>query len=134
MNKKWLAISMIGIVLAGAAFALVVFWPPTPGVTYANYSRIETGMSREQVNALLGPPRRQGKGAGMFVNPEDAEPGIAWARWNRGEDEVIVQYDEDDRVIACAWNFIMDQRNGWEKLRDRTPFIAKEPPQILHIF
>jgi hypothetical protein len=36
--------------------AAIVLWPRADGVSYRNYQRIEMGMSREQVYAILDPP------------------------------------------------------------------------------
>lgn len=135
MNKKWWLLTALLLVLAiGVAIGILVFIPPTPGVTYANYSRIEEGMSRDEVNALLGAPRRQGVAGGVFRGDSDGKPGLASSRWDSGDNAVVVEFDEDGRVVAAAWNFVVDERSSWEKLRDRLPFVAKEPPQVLHIF
>ena len=117
MKRKWIAIVIV-LALAGAlAISLPVLLPPTPGVTYANFSRIEKGMTREEVVAILGKP-----------NLWDDKDTWAW----RGdeEDEIDIDVDRTGCVSRVAWNEILDERTAWEKLRDRMPSIAKPPLAI----
>src|SRR5262249_16416985 len=105
--------------------------------TYANYSRIENGMTREQVEALLGPPN---SAADLYVGlrterllPADVEdPNPNWLFW-RTEDgaRVEVLFDENARADTAMWNAWPDERNSLEKLRDRLPWIARNPPPNL---
>src|SRR5262245_24466074 len=49
MRKRWLAWAFaLLLVLVFLAIAIPVLLPPTPGVNYANLSRIERGMTRAQ--------------------------------------------------------------------------------------
>ena len=40
--------------LAVVGFAVVAMWPPSPGVTQANFDRIEYGMTLAEVEAIFG--------------------------------------------------------------------------------
>jgi outer membrane protein assembly factor BamE (lipoprotein component of BamABCDE complex) len=113
MSKKlWIGVALMVAIIVVMVIALPVLLPPTPGVTYANYSRIEKGMTREEVVAILGRP-----------NLWDDKDTWAW----RGdeEDEIHVDVDRTGRVDWLAWNELGDDRTTWEKLRDRMPLIAK---------
>ena len=111
---------------------------PTPGPTYANFSRLEKGMSQEQVEQLLGKPNGNDGDLMMerliFVletpdsNPEPAML-LFWRSHN--EDQSIVGCDRDSQLMHSLWNGIRDERRDFEKLRDRLPWIANKSPQMV---
>jgi hypothetical protein len=52
---KWASVALaVGLVLLGAFLGLA--WPRPSRVTAANFERIKEGMSRAEVEAILGPP------------------------------------------------------------------------------
>jgi hypothetical protein len=55
--RKWLGILAI-MVLAFAGVAAFVLWPPpiTPGLTQENFDQVQVGMTRADVEAILGKP------------------------------------------------------------------------------
>jgi hypothetical protein len=139
MRKKSRII--VGLVVASAVavtIALFLLMTPTPGPTYANFSRLEKGMSQEQVERLLGKPN--GNDGDLMVervifgleapdvNPEP-EIFLFWRSHN--EDQIIVAFDRDGQLMHSLWNGIRDERRDWEKLRDRLPWIANKPPQMV---
>ena len=136
MCKKWCFIAGALFALAvGMAIVVPALWPPTPGVTYANYSRLEMGMTREQVEALLGVPSLTSGVGGQWLQvrpPEERDKQPSWYYW-RPEDrgDVLIQFDKNDRVNLATWNGWPEDRNGLEKLRDRLPGIAKNPPEAV---
>src|SRR5262245_54503302 len=107
MRKKWwLAISLLMLSIVGAGVFFLT--PPAPGVTYANFSRLEQGMTRSQVEACLGKPN---EGPGSQIGPMGEpdrfavlnEPG--WSNWqNEAGDFVSVKFDGDDRANVMTWN------------------------------
>jgi hypothetical protein len=55
MKKKWWPIGLATLAICGGiAVAIPALQPPGPGVTKANFDRVEDGMSREDVEAILG--------------------------------------------------------------------------------
>jgi hypothetical protein len=133
MRKKWIIVALFIVVAASLAIAIPALCPPTPGATYANYSRIENGMSRDDVVRLLGEPNE--KGAFFLLFPvdftKDPFPPVRLF-WRSGNGDYIdVGLDGDGRVIHMAWNGELDQRSGIEKLRDRLPWLARKPPPFL---
>src|SRR5262245_1951927 len=114
-RKWWLAVVVLMIVAAILAVLIPALMPPAPGVTYANYGRLEKGMTRDEAAAILGRPNLQNNADGM-----------AWR--NDDEDTVIIEFDKSDRVKWFAWNDWPEERTLWQKLRDRVPMFAKPPP------
>jgi SmpA / OmlA family len=131
MSKKcWFAIVVVFVLAVASAIGIPALWPPTPGVTYSNFSQLQTGMTREQVEALLGTPNTE-------RSREDWPPigfpvlnETGWTTWQDGDDFASVHFDQENRVTRMTWNGWADERTAWEKLRDRLPFVAKKPPQM----
>src|SRR5262245_16053357 len=117
MRKKyWLAVGAILVFAVVMVAAIPVFLPPTPGVTYANYSRIEKGMKRSEVVSLLG----------------DQKESPRWWLGDKG-DVLEIEFDENDRVTDAFWNGRRDQRGFLGKMRDRFPLIARDPPRPMEV-
>ena len=119
MSKKWwLAIVLLVVLAVLLAIGIPALLPPPPGATYANYSRIEKGMTRGEVEALLGEPR---------VNERiDEHAQITWR--NEDGDRINVDFDKNGLVMGSAWNGREENRTSLERLRDRVPFLARKPP------
>jgi hypothetical protein len=49
------ATALGGVAVLGTL--VLVLWPDGPGVTYANFKRVQIGMSHEEVAAAFGVPR-----------------------------------------------------------------------------
>ena len=122
MKRKWrLALVAMAAFVVALVLLIPLFLPPTPAVTYANYSRIEKGMTREQVEQLLGKPM-QDRGFMQW------QPGASLYWRTENGDHVEVGFDADGHVECATWNAEIESRTFLEKLRDRFPFIAHEPP------
>src|SRR5262245_7209905 len=105
-KKKWCAVVVLFLFAAASAVGVVALLPPTPGITYANYSRIETGMTREQVELLLGQPNLDD---GEFRNLFFPFPGVPHGQasfWRGDERDIVaIAFDPDnDFVAAMSWN------------------------------
>jgi len=120
MTRKWcVAIAVLFALAVALVIAIPTFLPPTPGVTYANYSRIEMGMARAQVDALLGSPE---------PHADDGPPDRDWYCWRSADgDLVTIGFDKNNGVESAHWNELRDERSRLEKLRDRLPWIAHTP-------
>lgn len=137
-NKRRLAITVAALLL-GSALGVYFLAQPTPSVTYANFSRLDKGMSRDEVEGYLGKSnsvrgRQVGSGSmevlDVFAIDLLNEPG--WSNWqNDAGDFVSIQFNKNDRVSQMTWNGWSDDRTSWEKLRDRIPWIGKKPPAVL---
>lgn len=136
-RKHWLAVAVLFALAVGAAIVATALWPPTPGITYANFSRIELGMSRDHVEALLGPAHLGIQHGDMltpaFLADVHVKPDSCYWR-SETLDHVQIMFDADGRVAAMEWNGWSDDRTGLAKLRDRLPWIATPPPQNVRYY
>jgi outer membrane protein assembly factor BamE (lipoprotein component of BamABCDE complex) len=129
MSKKtWVAIAALVALAVALAIGLPLLLPPAPGVTYANFSRLEYGMTRDGVEALLGKPnfKHHGHidlhfGIGMPLGPE-------WSHWKSDTEDIVSISFAGDRIASMTWNGNEDDRTGMAKLRDRLPWLARRPP------
>jgi hypothetical protein len=96
--RGWLVAGAVALFLA-----VIVFWPDT--ITKTSASRLQHGMTKNEVQAILGAPYRS-------VGPH----GDEW--WIGYEGCLIVHYDEHGKL---AWR-------NWEDLPRRTRF----PESFLH--
>ncbi len=100
--------------LAGAAmFAL---WPPTPRVTQENFGRIKPGMTRTEVEAILGSPgdyrteptfdpvpASPARSVWRAARGEWAPPGTTAAVWRGNGGVVVVFLDRCDTVQEAEY-------------------------------
>ena len=123
MKKKWWFAALAFFALAIAlAIAIAALLPPTPGVTYANFSRLEKGMAREQVEALLGESNLDVAEFEHLLFPRRDVAGGHSLYWcGDGGDTLTIRFDEQSHVLDTTWNGWQDDRNDLEKLRDRLP-------------
>ena len=61
MRRRKLLVALAGLAVVVAAGA-VVLWPPEDRLTEQNFDQISVGMSRAEVEAILGPPRDNSTG------------------------------------------------------------------------
>src|SRR5262245_58689965 len=104
-KKCWITVSILIALTIVLAFAIPALSPPTPGVTYANYSRIEKGMTREQVERLLGQPLDP-TAFRRIKRSEDSNSFLFWR--TETDDDVEVFLDHNGCVAMTAWNHSMD--------------------------
>jgi hypothetical protein len=95
------------VVLVG--LAAVVLWPPPSRVTRENYDRIQAGMSRAEVDAILGPPGdyRTGPtrdGGGYRWRYIDESPKGWNCFWRADTCDVSVSFDTSGRVEQQLFN------------------------------
>jgi hypothetical protein len=90
MRRRTLLVTLAGMAVVVAAGA-VVLWPREDRVTRANYDRIQIGMNRANVEAILGPPGDYRTGLGeigvavdmqnMLWVPDDLDSTLPnWSR------------------------------------------------------
>lgn len=138
MRKKWwLVIGLFLILAVALGIGIPAFLPPTPGVTYANFSRIEIGMARSDVVAIMGPPSLALLNGDFqdllrFSDGNEIPDSYYWQGIAGGQAQI--HFDKNDRVAKLFWNGWQDDRNGLQKVRDRLPFVAQQPPAPLAVF
>jgi hypothetical protein len=102
MRRQKLLVALVVLAVVVAA-GVVVLWPqPLSLIRQENYERIKVGMSRAEVEAILGPPRPFSMDGDVFEGghyiPYD-ENGRLW----RGAAGVITVTFENDRAVSKAW-------------------------------
>jgi hypothetical protein len=95
----------LGAVALAAALLLPRWLADGPGIAWANYCRIRTGMSRAEVEALLGgPPGGYCTERTILIEdpslPPPPDDGEIWAGDDGG---VIVVFDAGGQVTAKGW-------------------------------
>jgi hypothetical protein len=97
--RKSAVILAVGLALAGAVLALA--WPLPSRVTRANFDRIKEGMSRADVEALLGPPGDYTTAPTSFDRMEGVwRPGSKEAKWEGDECMVVVDFDASGHAVG----------------------------------
>jgi hypothetical protein len=97
------ALAGLTVVLAVGA---VTLWPPSASrITRENFNRIVSGMSRAEVEAILGPPGdyRTGPtslGAGSATTFRSPEGLVLW--WEIDTGALSVTLDRSDRVVQTG--------------------------------
>lgn len=96
MRKKWwLAAVAMAALCAGLTAGIPALFPPRPGVTKANFDRIEKGMQLEQVEAIFGGP-----GEDRLLPLAD---GSVTLRWKAGAYTFAEMRSLDGKVVAMGW-------------------------------
>jgi hypothetical protein len=106
-KRRWVV--LVGLLAVGVCLTLagLALLPPRPGVTQANFDRIEDGMTREEVERILGGPGRLVAKNGEIMGG----PGAAFVMngnlflWDNPRNDTIVSvsFDDANRVIGKDW-------------------------------
>ncbi len=69
--RKWILLAaFVASIVMLASTGAYVLWPQPDRITKANYERIEEGMTRAEVEALLGPPGNYQTGPMNLQDPQ----------------------------------------------------------------
>jgi hypothetical protein len=121
MTKRRLACVAISCCLAGTVVCAFVLGRARDSITEANYRRLADGMTRDQVEQILGGPA--GDYSGGTADPtapitiHDGERSYSflnddWGYWSRGEvwigheAAIRVTFDVDGKVCGSGYRFI----------------------------
>jgi hypothetical protein len=101
---RWLPVVAVVSValLLGVAARQVFYLPGNPRITEANFERIKPGMSRAEVEAILGPPgdyRTQPVSPDFLSIPHKLSRPRHGVFWHSDEVEISVEFDLDDDVV-----------------------------------
>jgi hypothetical protein len=118
MKKKWWIIGFATLAIAGGrAIAIPMLQPPQPGVTKANFDRIEKGMSYAQVDAILGERSLLQMVQGSFTSSLMYHQH-SW--WNDDGACAHIVFSLDDEVTDKTWHpsteTITDKLRRWLSL------------------
>ena len=95
----------VALVLFGVAW---LFWPDSSAINREAFDLIQVGMTRDDVESLLGgPPREDVRGPFLYAKgPWEVAPpkGSQCEFWSTTDFLIGVQFDEDERVksTCCA--------------------------------
>src|SRR6516164_3764614 len=98
MRKRTLLVTLAGLAVLVAAW-VVVLWPRNDRVKRENYDRIQIGISRADVEAILGPPGDYST-TQMAYLLEDPWPVESWPSDNR---VVVEEWCYDKASIDVAF-------------------------------
>jgi hypothetical protein len=111
-KKRLLLIASVPLAIVAVTLGVLAMLPPRPGVTKANFDRIEKGMTKAQVEEILGE-----KGFLVKVKKGDA-PCLYW---NAGDGaEVWIRFSDDCVNGDMTWSAdetFLDKIRSWLHLR-----------------
>jgi hypothetical protein len=110
---RWVGAALA--ILALCAAAAWFLWPAGRPITAETYERLHPGMTRDEVEAMLGGPGRTGQDFSRWLNNRSPTIGTGsdllneqwlngqWVRpwikyWYQDNGIIIVRFDDDDRV------------------------------------
>jgi hypothetical protein len=94
-KKRWMVLASLlaaGVCLTLAVLALL---PPRPGVTKANFDRIEEGMTLDEINTILG------RSPDNVI--EKNNQGEIWQYWTDYDGEVWILLGNDSTLSDKRW-------------------------------
>lgn len=115
IKRRWLWLGLLVAAIAGVVLTVLALLPPRPGITKENFDRIEEGMTRPEVEAILGGPAN----VDLMWFPDE------WENRATG-DLAIIRFDQESRVSSKQWDGWPDDRTVWQNLLDHIP--GREPP------
>jgi hypothetical protein len=97
------AVAVVSVALLLSVAARQVFLPGNPRITESNFDRLTPGMSRADVEGVLGPPgdyRTQPVSADLFTIPDKLSRPRDHIYWQSDEVEICVEFDLVDDVVV----------------------------------
>ncbi len=125
MRRHWRklrgVLAAVAVTLVGTG-VVVALLPEPPGISKANFRRIQPGMSRAEVETLLaGPERRECDdwGVGVCFDWWESNPGQGHLvhRWTGPSGGIDVGFDASGKVNAAWWLIPADKFVGLDSLR-----------------
>jgi hypothetical protein len=104
-KKRWIVLAGMLAACVCLTLAVLAMLPPRPGVTRANFERIQDGMTRAEVEKMLG---GQGPDSPLLgpldMNMKTSGPvtELLWVHPDRTT-FVAVDFDGDNRVVRKYW-------------------------------
>jgi len=97
-KKRWLLVAACLASLIVVPTVVTALLPPGPGTTKANFDRVEVGMTKAEVEAILGAPSKHKLPPPA---PGGMKPGHSRQLWggNSGQIAVGIVFDEDGKVF-----------------------------------
>lgn len=115
LRARWFRLTALMALLLAAAFIHFTLRSARPGITGANFDRLEIGMSQAEVETLLdGPPRLDPH---FLYQWEGCVPGGNRTRaiWTSSSAAVILFFDERGRLDEKIWYDAPDSLRAWRR-------------------
>jgi outer membrane protein assembly factor BamE (lipoprotein component of BamABCDE complex) len=119
LKNRFLLIVLLLVMTACVVVVVLAYvLAPQAGVTKENFDRIEIGMTRAEVQKILGH-----KTAGYYISRFHADLHNTWED-EYSDDRARLEFDANDCVTEMHWlpGELPDERTAWEKLLDRLPW------------
>ena len=107
MKRRYLIVAVSFAAIACLAVGVLAVLPPRPGVTKANFDRIEIGMTLEEVERIFGRP------SDMLAGASKDDPTV-FRNWLVSLDSGAAVDFRAERVYAKQWQ---DRSTIFEKIR-----------------
>src|SRR4051794_3784600 len=113
-KKRYLAVAGLFAILLGAGFGVAMMLPPVPGVTKANFDRVQIGMTSEEVTEILGDKFI----IGLRVKEMEERHFIHSWRHNNGARAEVAFYKRvvDDKTWTSPTETIVAKLRRWLRL------------------
>jgi hypothetical protein len=105
-KKRWVVLAGMLVACVCLTLAVLALLPPRPGVTPANFERIEDGMTHEEVEKILGGPGVEiDRLEYVFWTSPAQTARISVLAWEHRYDGtyLTVRFDRHNRVIQKDW-------------------------------
>jgi hypothetical protein len=106
MTKKRL-ILVVALPFAAIAMtvAVLAILPPRPGVTKANFDRIQEGMTRAEVEEIFGGPSSED----VVISTKDGKMIITFDQprvkgWGADDGLAVIEFDEKGKTKEKSWS------------------------------
>jgi hypothetical protein len=124
--RNGILLSLAMLAAIAGRFCVVWFSPEEAGVTWAKFARIEKGMTKSEVEAILGGPPSyyspSGKNYTLLSN--------GWVAWAGEDGAAGIVFDSQGRVDEKRWfspsNGFLERMRRW--YRQRQIPVAELPP------
>jgi hypothetical protein len=107
MRKRICVVGLATIVIAAIACVMLVLLPK-PGITKANFARIQVGMQEAEVGEILG-----------SLNNDSLvyfQPGFTFRKWKSYDCEISVQFSDGFVASSKCGPGYQDDRTIWQKM------------------
>jgi hypothetical protein len=99
-KKRWIVLAGLLAACVCLTLAVLALLPPRPGVTPANIERIENGMTRTEVETILGGP---GRGLSRWRPFLKINKRVTVCASDHPHDETVVWHDPPNRTYVIVY-------------------------------
>jgi hypothetical protein len=118
MRRRWFIVGGVVLLAVVTVVGQVIPRPRRPQVSREDFSRIEKGMSREEVEAIIGGPPGDYTTRYYFPPPLGSHY-IRWQTWVGDGGMILVRFDEMGRVYGTEHFevYLLDKPSFYERVR-----------------